>query len=134
MFNFLREIKVFYEIIIYSRLLPEILQPLIGFIISKEGKIFSFILDQTNCFKCNGILFKSLPILSKQRDPLNILFIDSKYQEHAYHTSNYLPIIPYFGAGSLDNELIKLKKLIIKLSAKDVLEPLIRTGLETLLH
>ena len=108
---------MYYEIVIYSRLPADTLLPLMYCISSKEGNIFSHVLDQSNCTKSNGGLLKSLSLLTQRREPKSIIFVDSNFQEHTRHTSNYLPIIPYFGAGSFDTELIKLKKLLIKPSA-----------------
>jgi TFIIF-interacting CTD phosphatase-like protein len=135
MLYFLREIKAYYELIIYSRMAKPYLDFVISYIEGREGKIFSYVLNNDNCIATDGASMKCIELLKEGRDVSNILFVDSNLKEHICHILNYVPVSPYTGPNSTDFELIKLQKFLKRTAEGSVpVSDIIHTRINQIFH
>ena len=112
-FEFIREMKMYYELIIYSSVTAKFNEVIAHYIQSKEGSVFSHCLSSHYCvLDSSKASLKSLDMLSGNRKLDEILCIDSCYNNFMLHPGNIVPLSQFALNAASDTELIKLAKLL----------------------
>jgi TFIIF-interacting CTD phosphatase-like protein len=112
-FEFIREMKMYYELIIYSSVTSKFNEVITHYIQSKEGSVFSHCLSSHHCvLDSSKASIKSLDMLCGNRKLDEMLCIDSCYSNFMLHAGNIVPLTQFVLSTAADNELIKLTKLL----------------------
>ena len=107
--DFLRNLKEFYELIIFTSSLKEYADKIIDFI-EKDEKYFSYRLYRDNAVIINNMYYKDLNILG--RDLKKIIIIDDKKQ-HILQNENCIIIKPFISESEDNNNDFILFDLIL---------------------
>ena len=107
--DFLRNLKEFYELIIFTSSLKEYADKIIDFI-EKDEKYFSYRLYRDNAVIINNMYYKDLNILG--RDLKKIIIIDDKKQ-HILQNENSIIIKPFISESEDNNNDFILFDLIL---------------------
>ena len=107
--DFLRNLKEFYELIIFTSSLKEYADKIID-IIEKDEKYFSYRLYRDNAVIINNMYYKDLNILG--RDLKKIIIIDDKKQ-HILQNENCIIIKPFISESEDNNNDFILFDLIL---------------------
>ena len=118
--EFLREMSLYYELIIFTASLSEYSKPLLKII--DKNKVVRFILNRENCTFSQGLYIKDLKIFN--RDLKDIIIIDNSPASYAFNKENGIPILTWIG-NPYDNELVKLTPLLKYLSKVNDVRPII---------
>lgn len=115
--KFLKELKEFYDIYIFSSDLTEnIIQ--ISNCIENSEKFFSGILGRKHCVSINKKIFiKNLDMISN-RKLSDMIIVDLTPVSFSLNIDNGIPLLPWFG-DPLDEELIGLKDYLLKIHETD---------------
>ena len=120
LFEFIREMKMYYEIIIYSSATYKFNSIIASYIESKEGSVFSQCLSNEFCVLDDSkVSLKSLEILSCERKIEEMVCLDSSYWNFMLHTDNIVPISRFTCESINDNELGKLAKFLKKVATSN---------------
>lgn len=105
----LRELKMYYEIIIYSTVSTQFIGCIYEYITKREGSIISHVLSSQHCvIDTSKGSIKSLEILSSNRDISNMICVDSNLINYCLHSENAIPISQYDGTTSGNEEMSTL--------------------------
>ena len=105
-----------YELIVYTSAEKNYANSILDFIESEIGTVFSHRLCYDHCVKINGnCVFKSLEMLTNNRNIKDILIVDDIVSNYALTIKNGIPIKPFYGHMD-DKELIYLAKYMKNLS------------------
>ena len=112
--DFLKNMKQFYELILFSSGTSDYVDPIVNFI-EKNEKYFEFVLYRQHIsFDERGEYFKNLNLLN--RNIKNILIIDNIENNFKYHKENGICIKPFYGDVDKDRNLLNLLgQILIKI-------------------
>ena len=112
--EFLKNMKQFYELILFSSGTSDYVDPIIK-LIEKNENFFEFVLYRQHIsFNEIGEYFKNLNLLN--RNIKNILIIDDMEQNFKYHKANGICIKPFYGDYEKDINILKiLGQILIKI-------------------
>ena len=109
--EFLREMSLYYELIVFTASLSEYSKPLLKII--DKNKVVKFTLNRENCTFSQGLYIKDLKIFN--RDLKDIIIVDNNPASYAFNKENGIPILTWID-NPYDNELVKLIPLLKYLS------------------
>lgn len=110
--EFIREVKMYYELIIYSSAPSKLVNAIANFIEGKEGHIFSERLSSEHCLlHSDKISLKTLQLLKVNRSIDDMICIDCNYENYMLNTKNIVPLSP-FTTDSNDTELLRLTRFL----------------------
>ena len=118
--EFLSEISLYYEIIIFTASIPEYASPLIDLL--DKNKITSKRLYREHCLLDNGLYLKDLKSIGKNLK--DMIIIDNNPISYILNQDNGLPILTWY-EDLKDKELINLIPLLKYLSIVDDVRPII---------
>lgn len=118
LFEFLNDMANKYELILYSSLNDSYVRTIFEGL-QKDRKYFEYCFSEEFCVFANlsyGV--KCLDFLYGNRDPSNIIFVDTTVKALPFSPDNFVPIPSYFAISESDKELIKLGCFLDELSGK----------------
>ena len=118
--EFLNEMSLYYELIIFTASLSQYAEPLISII--DKNKVIKAVLNRESCTFSQGLYFKDLRIFNK--DLKDLIIVDNSPISYAFNKENGIPILTWTDDLN-DNELIKLIPLLKYLSKVDDVRPFI---------
>jgi CTD small phosphatase-like protein 2 len=108
--EFLKKMKDYYEIIIFTASQPLYAETIIKEL-DPEKKFISYILDRSFCLETkNGFFIKDLRIF-KNRDLSNIVIVDNLLHSFGFQIENGIPILEWTG-NKVDEELKHLAEYL----------------------
>ena len=113
--EFLYELSLIYEIIIFTASISEYANPLLDLLDKK--KCIKYRLFREHCTYDNGIYIKDLKILDRKLN--NMIIIDNNPLSYDNKVSNGIPILSWY-EDTNDNELLKLIPILKYMSNNDV--------------
>jgi Dullard-like phosphatase family protein len=113
--EFLYELSLIYEIIIFTASISEYANPLLDLLDKK--KCIKYRLFREHCTYDNGIYIKDLKILDRKMN--NMIIIDNNPLSYDNNVSNGIPILSWY-EDTNDNELLKLIPILKYMSNNDV--------------
>ena len=118
--EFLSEISLYYEVIIFTASIPEYASPLIDLL--DKNKITSKRLYREHCLLDNGLYLKDLKSIGKNMK--DMIIIDNNPISYILNQDNGIPILTWY-EDLEDKELINLIPLLKYLSIVDDVRPII---------
>ena len=101
--QFLTEMNLIYDIIIFTASLPEYSEPLLDII--DKNKVIKFRLNRSHCRHYQNIYIKDLKVIN--RNLKDMIIIDNNPESYLMNKENAIPILTWEDDEN-DNELIKL--------------------------
>ena len=118
--QFLMEMSLLYEIVIFTASLAEYAEPLLKII--DKNKVVKHILNRNHCLFYQGLFIKDLKVIN--RDIKDLIIIDNNPVSYSLNKENGIPILSWFDNPN-DNELMKLVPLLKYLSSINDVRPII---------
>ena len=114
LFEFLQNMKQFYELILFSSGTCDYVDPIVR-LIEKKEKFFEFVLYRQHIsFDERGQYFKNLNLLN--RNLRNIIIIDDIEKNFKFHKENGICIKPFYGDFEKDKNILNLlAQILIKI-------------------
>ena len=109
--EFLAEMSLYYEIVIFTASLSQYAEQLISII--DKNKVVKYILNRDSCTFSRGFYFKNLSIINK--DLKDVIIVDNNPVSYAFNNENGIPILTWIDNPN-DTELVKMIPLLKYLS------------------
>ena len=109
--EFLAEMSLYYEIVIFTASLSQYAEQLISII--DKNKVIKYILNRDSCTFWRGIYFKNLSVINK--DLKDVIIVDNNPVSYALNKENGIPILTWIDNPN-DTELMKMIPLLKYLS------------------
>jgi len=119
--QFLQEMSLLYEVIVFTASIAEYAEPLLQEI--DKNKIIKYKLNRTHCLFYKGNYIKDLRVI--KRPMKDLIIIDNNPIAYALNQDNGIPILSWFN-NQYDTELLKLIPLLKYLAKVDDVRPIIK--------
>jgi TFIIF-interacting CTD phosphatase-like protein len=114
--DFVRELKMYYEIVAYSSLSAEICKALVGFVECREGSIFSHVLSKEHCAVNEGVYIKSVAMLEDERSLQGVIVLDCCKSNFMMQYDKVLYLKPFAADSTNDFGLEILMKYLKRIA------------------